>query len=72
MSEVQPADAYDDSEFPLESSFAKFVAEDQPRFPFSADLLIKIILRNFVQFQSKKYIIMNSRLMYSIINFRFA
>lgn len=53
MSEVQPADAYDDSEFPLESSFAKFVAEDQPRFPFSADLLIKIILRNFVQFQSK-------------------
>lgn len=38
MSEVQPADAYDDSEFPLESSFAKFVAEDQPRFPFSADL----------------------------------
>lgn len=47
MSEVQPADAYDDSEFPLESSFAKFVAEDQPRFPFSADLLIKNCITKF-------------------------
>lgn len=47
ISDVHPAAAADVSVLFLKSSFAKFVADDQTLFPFSAELSVKIaIMRN--------------------------